>query len=114
VQVKVTIVDRDPRILPEMGARVDFLEPEARLSGAPAAAATPRIRVPATVVHEENGQSIVWLVRDGRLEQRVIDAGPASGGFREVRKGLAGGEMLLAGGVESPRAGMRVNISSKP
>src|SRR3954454_16204152 len=27
VQVKVAIEDRDPRILPEMGARVDFLSP---------------------------------------------------------------------------------------
>ena len=25
VQVKVSILDRDPRILPEMGSRVDFL-----------------------------------------------------------------------------------------
>jgi len=112
VQVKVTIVDRDPRILPEMGARVDFLEPEARLAGAPAVTSTPRIRVPAAVIHEENGQSIVWLVRDSRLEQRVIEAGPASGGFREVRKGLAGGEMLLAGGVASPSAGMRVSVTN--
>ena len=110
VQVKVSIVDRDPRILPEMGARVDFLEPEARLAGTPAVAFTPRIRVPTAVIHQENGQSIVWLVRDGRLEQRVVDAGPESGGFREVRKGLAGGEMLLAGGVEAPRAGMRVDV----
>ena len=110
VQVKVSIADRDPRILPEMGARVDFLEPEARLAGTPTVASTPRIRVPTAVIHQENGQSIVWLVRDGRLEQRVVDAGPESGGFREVRKGLAGGEMLLAGGVEAPRAGMRVDV----
>ena len=110
VQVKVTIVDRDPRILPEMGARVDFLEPQARLAGAPAVTAAPRIRVPAAVIHQENGQSMVWLVREGRLEQRVVEAGPESGGFREVRKGLAGGEMLLAGGVEAPHAGMRVDV----
>ena len=108
VQVKVTIVDRDARILPEMGARVDFLEPEARLAGAPVVALTPRIRVPAGVVHEENGQSIVWLVREGRLEPRAVEAGPTSGGFREIRKGLAGGELLLAGGVTAPHAGMRV------
>jgi RND family efflux transporter MFP subunit len=112
VQVKVSIVDRDPRILPEMGARVDFLEPEARLAGAAAVPSAPRIRVPTAVIHEENGQSIVWLVRDGRLEQRVVSAGPASGGFREVRKGLAGGEMLLAGGVDAPRAGMRVDVKT--
>ena len=29
VQVKVSILDHDPRILPEMGAKVDFLEPDA-------------------------------------------------------------------------------------
>src|SRR5207302_6249228 len=55
VQVKVAIVERDPRMLPEMGARVDFLEPEARLAGTPAATSAPRIRVPAAVVREENG-----------------------------------------------------------
>jgi RND family efflux transporter MFP subunit len=111
VQVKVSIVDRDPRILPEMGARVDFLEPEAKLAGAPTVAAAPRIRVPASVVHEENGQSIVWLVRDGRLESRVVEAGPTSAGYREIRRGLSGGEMLLSGGVEQPRAGLRVSVS---
>ncbi|HEX4470066.1 MAG TPA: hypothetical protein VH080_11055, partial [Gemmatimonadaceae bacterium] len=65
----------------------------------------------ATVVHEENGQSIVWLVRDGRLESRVVEAGPSSAGYREIRKGLSGGEMLLSGGIEQPHAGMRVSIS---
>src|SRR3990172_5727570 len=35
VQVKVSILDRDPRILPEMGARVDFLEPERPRGEAP-------------------------------------------------------------------------------
>ena len=51
-------------------------------------------------------------VRQGELEPRVVQAGPASGGFREIRSGLAGGELLLAGGVESPRAGMRVKVSN--
>jgi RND family efflux transporter MFP subunit len=111
VQVKVAIDDRDSRILPEMGARVDFLEPEARLAGSPLIASAPRIRVPAAVVHEEGGRTIVWLVRDNRLESRAIQAGPVSGGFREIRSGLAGGELLLSGGVEAPREGMRVSVS---
>ena len=107
VQVKVSILDRDPRILPEMGARVDFLEP-ARDSAAPAPTGPPRFRAPAAAVREQNGQSIVWLVRNGTLESRQVDAGPVSGGFREVRSGLSGGELLLVGGVENPKAGMRV------
>jgi len=97
-----------------MGARVDFLEPEARLAGSPSpvATTTPRIRVPASVVHEEGGRSIVWLVRDGRLESRDVQAGPESGGYREIRSGLAGGELLLSGGVDAPKAGMKVKVRS--
>jgi RND family efflux transporter MFP subunit len=105
VQVKVSIVDRDPRILPEMGARVDFLDTTRVTAGA---AGPTRFRVPGTAVRELNGQSIVWLVRNGRLESRPVEAGPVSGGFREIRSGLAGGELLLVGGVEEPKAGMRV------
>ncbi|MGH9258699.1 MAG: efflux RND transporter periplasmic adaptor subunit [Acidimicrobiales bacterium] len=110
VQVKVGITDRDPRILPEMGARVDFLEPERGEAEAPGAAAPLRIRVPAAAVREQGGQAVVWLVRQGRLEPREVQAGPVSGGFREIRSGLAGGELLLLAGVETPRAGMRVQV----
>jgi len=113
VQVKVAITERDPRILPEMGSRVDFLEPETRRA-ATDAAAPPRIRVPAAAVRDAGGRGQVWLVRDGRLESRDVDAGPSSGGFREIRSGLAGGELLLTGGVETPRAGMRVTVAQTP
>ncbi len=39
---------------------------------------------------------------------RAVEAGPVSGGFREIRSGLSGGELLLTGGVDEPKAGMRV------
>ncbi len=112
VQVKVSILDRDPRILPEMAARVDFLEPEAAAPGP--AAAVPRIRAPAAAVRVENGQTVVWIVRDGRLEQRAVQAGPVSGGFREIRSGLSGGELLLVSGVDAPRPGMSVKVVGQP
>ena len=107
VQVKVSIVDRDPRILPEMGARVDFLD-TARVATGAVANGPPRFRIPAAAVRELNGATVVWLARGGRLESRAVEAGPVSGGFREIRSGLAGGELLLTGGVEEPKAGMRV------
>ena len=67
--------------------------------------------MPAAVVHEEGGHSIVWVVREGHLDARTVQAGPVSGGFREIRSGLAGGELLLSGGVDAPRNGMRVKLS---
>ena len=106
VQVKVSILDHDARILPEMGAKVDFLEPERPAeAGAPA---RPSIRIPSAALKSDAGASFVWLVRDGRLTRRPVTVGPMSGGFLEVRSGLNGGEQLLVGGVDEPKEGMRV------
>ena len=110
VQVKVRILDSDPRILPEMGARVDFLT----VDTATATAEVRRIRVPATAVRQYEGKTVVWIVRQGRLEPREVQAGPVSAGYREIRDGLLGGELLLTGGIETPKVGMRVQPGSRP
>jgi RND family efflux transporter MFP subunit len=112
VQVKVAIIDRDPRILTEMGAKVEFLQ-AARPVAAGAAAPVERVRimVPAEAVRTANGRDVVWIVRDGRLQSRDVDAGPVSGNFREIRSGLSGGEQLLVAGVETPKQGQRVKLS---
>lgn len=94
VLVKVNILDRDSRILPEMAARVDFLN-EPATGDAPEPA---RIFVPATAVRSDGGETVVWLVRDGRLERRIVDAGPVSAGRREIRSGLSGGEQVIVAG----------------
>jgi len=107
VQVKVTIDDHDPRILPEMGAKVDFLEP-AQATAAVGAPAKTSVRVPVAAVKGDGAASFVWLVREGKLTKRPVTTGPASGGFLEIRSGLSGGEQLLVGGVETPAEGMRV------
>ena len=112
VQVKVAIVDRDPRILTEMGAKVEFLQaPRPSAAGANQPAERPRIIVPAEAVRSDNGRNVVWVIREGRLHSRDVDAGPVSGNFREIRSGLSGGEQLLVGGVETPREGQRVKTA---
>ena len=114
VQVKVAILDHDPRILTEMGARVEFLEPAATARDAAAPPARPRVTVPADAVRSEGDSTVVWLVRDGRLERRAVTAGPVSAGTREVRAGLSGGELLLVGGVTDPKPGMKVTVAARP
>jgi RND family efflux transporter MFP subunit len=112
VQVKVSILDRDPRILTEMGAKVEFLQaPRPVAAGAAQPVERPRIIVPAEAVRSENGRDVVWIIRDGRLQRRDVDAGPVSGNFREIRSGLSGGEQLLVGGVETPKEGQRVKTA---
>jgi HlyD family secretion protein len=108
VQVKVSITDRDARILPEMGAKVDFLEADTARPAAAGAAPRAIVRVPSAAVVMDQGAQVVWLVREGRLVRRSVDAGPVSAGFREVRSGLNGGEQVVIGGAANPREGMRV------
>lgn len=105
VQVKVTLLERDSRILPEMGARVEFLEEE---TATPDAA--PRIFAPADAVRNSGNATIVWVVRDGLAAQVVVDAGPVSGGRREIRSGLTGGEALILNPPPSLTDGATVNV----
>lgn len=113
VQVKVSILDRDSRILPEMGARVDFeADAPGKATEAGAPAAPPRVRLPVSAIRESGGTSVVWLIREGRLVPHEVEAGPASAGFREIRRGLSGGEQVVTGGIENPVEGMRVKVKS--
>uniref|UniRef100_A0A832I4Y5 Efflux RND transporter periplasmic adaptor subunit n=1 Tax=Eiseniibacteriota bacterium TaxID=2212470 RepID=A0A832I4Y5_UNCEI len=99
VLVKVSILDRDPRILPEMGAKVVFLRDES----AAVTAAPRRVLVPAeALVNGPEGAS-VWVVSEGRASRVKVDAGPESGGQIEVRSGLAGGESVIL----RPPAGLK-------
>lgn len=106
VQVKVSITDRDPRILPEMGARVEF-----QAVTSPADSAAPRrVFVTAEAVRTEGDATIVYLVRDGLAARQVIEAGPVSGGRREVRAGLTGGEQVIINPPRDLEEGARVNV----
>lgn len=108
VQVKVRIIDRDPRILPEMGARVEFqAQPVAADSAAPM-----RIFVAGDAVRTEGAETVVYLVRDGLASRRVIEAGPVSGGRREVRTGLSGGEQVILNPPRDLQEGARVHVSN--
>lgn len=93
VLVRVGIDSADPRILPEMGARVVFLEPEGAADSA--ASAPSRVFAPAEAVRTEGAETVVYVVSEGRAERRVVDAGPVSGDEREIRAGLRGGETLV-------------------
>lgn len=94
VLVRVAIDSQDPRILPEMGARVVFRSADEKAE-AGMAAAGPRVFVPAAAVRSEGAETVVYLVVDGRVRRHPIEAGPVSGGEREVREGLRGGETLV-------------------
>jgi RND family efflux transporter MFP subunit len=107
VLVKVSILDRDPRILPEMGAKVVFTRAEA-----PAGTAPPlRVLVPSAAVVDASGAAKVWIVEDGRAHRRAVEVGPERGGQIEVRRGLAGGETVVLKPPAQLQEGAQVKVA---
>lgn len=95
VQVKVTILDKDKDLKPEMSAKVTFLEPE-KIKKPEAAEAPPVVLVPRAAVVTRGGQPTVFLVRDGKAQARRIVPGTERQGQLIVKDGLAGGETIVA------------------
>ena len=108
VLVKVSILDRDPRILPEMGAKVVF-----EAHGAQEQAAPRRVFVPQASLVASAGQSGVWIVEDGVVQRRPVDVGPARGDRVEGRQGLSGGETVVLDPPATLQNGSKVKLAGR-
>src|SRR5207342_2963492 len=92
VKVRIAIKSRDPRIVPDMGVRVSFLE-KAPAADAPAAA--PRVRVPATALRKDGDQDIVLVISEDKAQRHAVKVGGTIGQDRDVLGGLSGGEQVI-------------------
>ena len=109
VQVKVTILDKDAALKPEMSAKVSFLE--APIEGA-AVEAKPVVTVPDSAVVRRGTDSAVFAIVDGQARTRSIETGPAQAGQVIVKSGLTGQETLVARPAADLKDGDRVKVKT--
>jgi RND family efflux transporter MFP subunit len=113
VQVKVTILDKDKDLKPEMSSKVTFLERNAATRKNQISSSTaPILTVPSGVVVSRNGKSVVFEVVNDRAQAREVVAGPAWKGRATVKQGLTGSEILISDPPESLLDGNKVRIKS--
>jgi RND family efflux transporter MFP subunit len=96
VMVKVTILDKDEDLKPEMSAKVTFLEPEPETADSQPEEAVAVVLVPREAVVSRDSRSVVFLVREGKVQERPVVLGTARRGQVIVKDGLAGGETVVA------------------
>jgi len=113
VMVKVTILDKDKDLKPEMSAKVTFLEPEKK-GAAPAAADAPVVLVPKEAVATRGGKSVVFLVREGKALEKPVVLGTERRGQVIVKSGLAGGETLVVSPADGLQDGAAVRVKGQP
>jgi multidrug efflux pump subunit AcrA (membrane-fusion protein) len=107
VKVRVSFDKLDPRILPDMGVKVAFLDdtPVAKSKGSDA-----RALIPKAAVRQDGGKPIVFLVSQQKLERRAVSLGAERGSDVEVMAGISPGDRLVVGGVENLRDGQAVEV----
>jgi RND family efflux transporter MFP subunit len=92
VLVRIGFKKLDPRILPDMGVKVNFLrDPE----DTETPAARPVNLVPKAAIRTENGQSYAVVVANGIAERRAVKIGGVDGDRIEILTGLSTGEKVV-------------------
>jgi RND family efflux transporter MFP subunit len=92
VKVRIALMSKDARIVPEMGVKVSFLE-AAKSSAAPQ---NEGVRVPAAAIVQRDGKQVAFLVdADQKVERRALTLGRTIGEDRQVLAGLTAGDVVV-------------------
>ena len=107
VRVRIAFEKMDPKILPDMGVKVSFLRDEQ-----PGEAATPaaKFAVPKSAVRTVDGRTVVFVMKQDRVERRAVRTGLEEGDQVEVLSGVSAGERVVVEGPVDLKDGDRVKV----
>lgn len=108
IMVKIRFLDKDPRILPEMSAKVFFLSQPLTSEEQ-----KPRTAVNRSVVVNRKGQNMVFLLQEKEVVERSIQLGGQLGEMVEVRSGLRPGDKVVIRPPDRLQNGSRIKMLEK-
>lgn len=92
VKVRIALKQKDPRIVPDMGVRVSFLDKPAPAS---ATSAQPKGVLVPTAALVDRGGDAVFVVRDNLARLTRVQLGELRGDNRIVRSGVTAGDTVV-------------------
>jgi HlyD family secretion protein len=111
VTVKVSILDKDKYLKPEMSCNVTFLQPPQRTNKA-ASAPTRIVTIPKDAIVTRDGRSVVFQVEDRKVHQLPVVTGADLRGQVIVSSGLVGSETLVSNPPDKLKDGDSVKVKS--
>ncbi|ACH40262.1 efflux pump, RND family, membrane fusion protein [Citrifermentans bemidjiense Bem] len=108
VMVKVRFLDQDKRVLPEMSAKVAFLERELKPGEG-----RPRIAIPPAAVVKRDGKEFVFVVAGDRARQTPVTLGGKLGDMVEVVSGIKAGDRIATKPLDKLKDQSRVKAAEK-
>jgi len=91
VKVRVALDQKDDRVVPDMGVRVSFLSAKPKAQ----TATVPGVLVPPTALAQREGNNVVFVVNEGRAQQRTVRLGADVGKLKLATEGLKSGETVI-------------------
>jgi len=107
VKVRIIFDALDPKILPDMGIKVAFLEEEEQ--GADPEG--PKLTVKSSAVLQSSGRALVYVYDSGLIEQREIRIGESKEGITEILSGLTAGDKVIDNPSARLKDGMKVKVN---
>jgi len=101
---------KDPRILPDMGVKVTFLEDLDKSPQKKSETAAALSVVPASAIRTDNGSKVVFAVKNDTLERRPVSVGATRGADVDILTGLQPDTIVVIKGPESLKDGEEVQI----
>jgi len=108
VMIKVKFLDKDSRILPEMSARVAFLERTVTVEEQ-----KPRTAINPAAIITKGSKKTVFLIKKDRAVETTISTGEQLGDMIEVLSGIKSGDRVVLTPLDKLKDGVRVKVAEK-
>lgn len=105
VKVRIVFDALDPKILPDMGVKVSFLNDKETPSDSSIKALIPR-----KAIKRIGEKQVVFLLKKGRVSMQPVKLGEIRGSDMEVFEGVSPGDTLIINGPENLKNGQRVEV----
>lgn len=107
VKVRIAFDKKDPRVLPEMGVRVSFLEKRADDSKPIAG-----VLVPKTAIVQRDGHPVVFVIQGNRAKQAQVTTGSDFNDLQQVTAGLDAGAQVVKVPPTELKDGAKVKVAA--
>lgn len=108
VLVKVRFLDKDPRMLPDMSAKVSFLS--RRLAPEEL---KPRLAVSQSALISRGDKAFVFLLQGNRVKETFVQVGSNLGDMTEIISGLKPGDRAVVRPSKGLKDGARIKIAER-
>lgn len=105
VKVRLAVRTKDPRILPEMGIRVSFLN-----DATPTADMSHDVVVPADAVRARGNSGIVFAIRGDTVKAQAVRLVSRMAGGQMILSGLSSGERVAIGDLSRLEDGAKIRL----